>query len=109
MYSIPLSFDQPPRAHLNKAIVFVPSRCTSIVTVLEYKVPIAHEFADWLLYLIQSLGKRSIREQIFHVDLRVTVALSGVGLVRNLSYSLGILRGKPNIPTVHILFEVLRR
>jgi hypothetical protein len=42
-----------------------------------------------------------------HKSLGVTITLGSVGLICDLSNSLNILRGEPDIPSIHILLEVL--
>ena len=59
-------------------------------------------------YLIQSSGKRGIRKQRAHVSIRVAITLSSVGLVCDLPHSLNVLGGEPNLPSVHILLEILQ-
>ena len=60
------------------------------------------------LQVAQNSGKRGIREQRFHISLRVTITLGSVSFVHGLSHSLSILRGESNLPSVYVFLEVLQ-
>ena len=67
----------------------------------------SYTLIDYQDYPIRSSGKRGVREQRLHINTRVTITLRGIGPVRYFSDSLEILRGEPDLPSFHILFEVL--
>ena len=56
---------------------------------------------------ISSSGKRGVSELYVQVRLRVTSALGSISLIRNIPHSLDILRREPDLPSSHVLFEVL--
>jgi len=57
--------------------------------------------------MLQSSGKRSVSIQRLQESLGITITLSSVGLIYNLSDSLDILRREPYLPCFHVFFEVL--
>jgi hypothetical protein len=56
---------------------------------------------------IRSSGKRGVREQRLLISLRVTITLGSIGPICDFSDSLDILWGEPDLPSFHILFEIL--
>lgn len=73
---------------------------------IKYTVEL-YKLIDYQEYPVQSSGKRGVCEQQIQISLRVTVTLGGIGTIRDFSDSLEILRRESDLPSFHVLFEVL--